>query len=85
MGDDERDRGCHGSPMDANTNSTPLTPRRLAGPAMVAIGAVLALAFPDLRFFWFQGRPLGLLLVVLGALEIAETYVRTRKEPGPRR
>lgn len=54
--------------------------RRLLGPALVVIGAVLAIGFPDLKFIWFEGRPLGILLVILGVWELFDTYRRGQKD-----
>ncbi|EGX56099.1 hypothetical protein SZN_29605 [Streptomyces zinciresistens K42] len=42
---------------------------------------MLALFFPDLEFGWFQGRPLGIALVVIGAIDLLEA-VRPRKPKG---
>lgn len=53
--------------------------RTLLGAALVAVGAVLALAFADLQFFWFEGRPLGIVLAVLGLVEFVNGLRRTRR------
>lgn len=37
---------------------------------MIVAGAVLALFFWDLRVFWFQGGPIGCLLVVLAVVDV---------------
>lgn len=37
---------------------------------MIVAGAVLALFFWDLRVFWFQGGPLGCVLMVLAAVDV---------------
>lgn len=42
----------------------------------IAAGAVLALFFWGHRWVWFQGGPLGLALVGLGLLELAENRTR---------
>ncbi|CAM3676369.1 hypothetical protein TSST111916_00420 [Tsukamurella strandjordii] len=67
------------SPPDKPQSTSSLTPRKLVGPALIVVGAVLALAFPDLRFFWFQGRPFGIVLVLLG---VWETYSAFRGGDG---
>lgn len=61
-----------------------MNPRMLVGAALLVAGAVLALAFPDLRFFWFQGRPLGILLIIIGVIDVAEN-VRRKRTRGPER
>ncbi|OZC47429.1 hypothetical protein CH286_14880 [Rhodococcus sp. WWJCD1] len=37
---------------------------------MIVVGAVLALFFWDLRVFWFQGGPLGCVLMVLAVVDV---------------
>lgn len=49
------------------------------GIALVVAGAVLALAFPDTEFFWFQGRPFGVVLAIVGAIDLAEAFSRRRR------
>ncbi len=49
------------------------------GLALIAVGAVLALAFADTEFFWFRGRPLGIVLAVVGVLDLAEAASRRRR------
>lgn len=49
------------------------------GVLLVIAGAILALALPEVRFFWFEGRPLGVLFIVIGALEAAEALFRRRR------
>lgn len=44
--------------------------------ALIAGGLVLALGFADARFLVFEGRPFGVVLVVVGALELAWTLAR---------
>lgn len=48
------------------------------GVVLFIAGAVLALAFPDTEFFWFQGRPLGVVLAIVGAIDLAEALFRGR-------
>lgn len=50
-----------------------MKPRTVIGPVMIAGGAVLALAFWDLRIAWFQGGPLGIALIVLGLVEFLDS------------
>ncbi|OZF46945.1 hypothetical protein [Rhodococcus sp. 14-1411-2a] len=47
---------------------------------MIVVGAVLALFFWDLRFFWFQGGPIGCVLVVLAMVDIRESRRGTPKK-----
>ena len=37
---------------------------------LIVVGAVLALFFWDLRVFWFQGGPLGCVLMVLAVVDV---------------
>ncbi|MER8221545.1 hypothetical protein ABTZ58_13330 [Streptomyces sp. NPDC094143] len=55
--------------------------KRVFGLAAIVAGAVLAVFFPDLEFAWFEGRPLGLILIVLGGIELWES-TRRRKPKG---
>ncbi len=54
-------------------------PGLVVGALVVVAGLALALAFPEVRFLWFEGRPLGVVLAVVGALEIVDTLVRSRR------
>lgn len=49
------------------------------GVVLVVAGAVLALAFPDAEVFWFQGRPFGVVLAIVGAIDLAEAFSRRRR------
>ncbi|MFF5566313.1 hypothetical protein ACFY7Z_07085 [Streptomyces sp. NPDC012623] len=55
--------------------------KRVFGLAAIVAGAVLAIFFADLEFGWFKGRPLGLILLVLGGIELLES-TRRRKPKG---
>lgn len=44
--------------------------------ALITGGLVLALGFADARFLVFEGRPFGVVLAVVGALELVWTLVR---------
>lgn len=52
--------------------------KRIFGLAAIIAGGVLALFFPDLEFGWFKGRPLGIVLVVIGGIELLESTRRRR-------
>ncbi|MFG2173788.1 hypothetical protein ACGFMO_20870 [Streptomyces niveus] len=54
--------------------------KRVLGISLVGAGAVLAAFFPDLEFIWFRGRPLGIVLIVVGAFELAESLRRGRAD-----
>lgn len=54
----------------------------LFGAVLVGIGLVLALVFPELRFLWFEGRPLGIVLAVVGAFDLVGGYRRERGVSG---
>ncbi|MFI6765938.1 hypothetical protein [Streptomyces sp. NPDC050355] len=48
--------------------------KRVLGIVLIAVGAVLAIFFWGLEYLWFQGGPLGLALVVIGAIDLAESF-----------
>ena len=47
---------------------------------MIVAGAVLALFFWDLHVFWFQGGPIGCVLVVLATVDVWESRRGTPKK-----
>lgn len=51
----------------------------LLGVALIALGGGLAIGFPEAEFIWFRGRPLGVVLAILGLVEIGEAAVRRRR------
>ncbi|MFI8103798.1 hypothetical protein [Streptomyces sp. NPDC086023] len=53
--------------------------KQAVGVVLVVVGVVLVTAFPDSRFFWFEGQPAGVVLVVLGVIEFAESFWRRAK------
>jgi len=53
--------------------------RYLIGTTLIVAGAVLALLIPDLTFLWFTGRPLGILLIAIGAFELGEKFFHERR------
>ncbi|MBQ0983090.1 hypothetical protein KBZ10_00755 [Streptomyces sp. F63] len=55
--------------------------KRVLGAVAIIAGAVLAIFLPDIEFGWFRGRPFGLVLMVLGAIELLES-ARGRKPRG---
>ncbi|WP_159941620.1 MULTISPECIES: hypothetical protein [unclassified Nocardiopsis] len=56
----------------------------LLGVVLILLGAALSLFLWDARFHWFQGGPLGLLLIAVGVFEVAEEFLRGRRRPeGP--
>jgi hypothetical protein len=55
-----------------------MTPKIWLGIGLIAAGAVLALFFRDLEFFWFRGGPLGIVLIIIGAIDLFEAYRRFR-------
>ena len=46
---------------------------------LVAAGAVLALFFWDLQVFWFQGGPLGCVLMVLAVVDVWDSRRATER------
>lgn len=59
--------------------------KRGFGIAFVAAGAVLAVSFRDLEFLWFRGGALGLVLIVLGVVDLVESFWSTRRRDGQRK
>lgn len=53
--------------------------RILLGVTLSVVGAVLALFFWNTEFFWFQGGPLGVLMVVVGVFDLVEHIWRARR------
>lgn len=47
---------------------------------MIVVGAVLALFFWDQHVFWFQGGPIGCVLVVLALLDLWDSRRGTPKK-----
>ncbi|OZD83990.1 hypothetical protein CH273_08425 [Rhodococcus sp. 05-339-2] len=47
---------------------------------MIVAGAALALFFWDLQVFWFQGGPIGCVLVVLAMVDVWESRRGTPKK-----
>jgi len=56
----------------------------VTGTLLVLVGVVLALVYPDAEFGWFQGRPLGVVLVVLGVVDLYQGVNERRKGHGDR-
>lgn len=56
----------------------PFATQLLLGLALLVGGAVLALGFPDTEFLWFRGRPLGIVLAILGVVDLGEALWRRR-------
>lgn len=48
------------------------------GLALAVIGATLSIFFWDLEYGWFQGGPLGVLLLLVGLFEVGEELWRSR-------
>ncbi|MCX4673503.1 hypothetical protein OG453_43880 [Streptomyces sp. NBC_01381] len=55
--------------------------KRVLGIVLLAAGAVLTIFFWDLKYEWFQGGPFGSLLLILGAIDLAESF-RSKKSKG---
>ena len=58
--------------MDRNT-------QLILGVALVVAGAFVAIGFADARFLIFTGRPFGVVLAILGVLDIAEALYKDRR------
>jgi hypothetical protein len=54
------------------------SPRAILGLVTIAAGAALAIFFWELQFLWFQGGPIGIALIVLGGLDLWDSYRRGR-------
>ncbi|WP_182524208.1 hypothetical protein [Nocardioides dongkuii] len=50
----------------------------VVGVGLVVVGAVVALGFADAELLWFRGRPLGVVLGILGLVDIGEALLRRR-------
>jgi len=50
------------------------------GLCLVGAGALLALGFPETEVLWFQGRPLGTVLGIIGLVDVGEALVRRRRD-----
>lgn len=55
-----------------------LSPRAILSLVVIAAGAVLAIFLWELRFLWFQGGPIGIALIILGGLDLWDSYRRGR-------
>jgi drug/metabolite transporter (DMT)-like permease len=49
------------------------------GVGLIGVGAVLLVRARDTDFFAFQGQPLGVVLVILGAVDVVEALLRRRR------
>lgn len=56
-----------------------MTPKTILGLALLVAGAVLAIFFWELRFAWFQGGSIGLVLIALGILDLWGAARRRKK------
>lgn len=57
---------------------TPLA-RIALGLVTIIAGAVLAFFFGDREFWWFRGQPLGIVLMIVGALDLGSGLLRSRR------
>lgn len=48
------------------------------GIVLLVVAGVLLVFFRDDEFFWFRGQPLGIVLAVLGLLDLVEGVRRKR-------
>ncbi|KIZ19541.1 hypothetical protein [Streptomyces natalensis] len=48
--------------------------KRILGIALICAGAILAIFFWDLKYQWFKGGPLGVLLLIIGVIDLAESF-----------
>ncbi|MDQ6522724.1 hypothetical protein RB608_03885 [Nocardioides sp. LHD-245] len=51
----------------------------LVGVVLVGAGLILALGFPDTELGWFEGRPLGVVLGIIGVVDLGEAVLRRRR------
>ncbi|MGJ9411337.1 hypothetical protein ACHAAC_01385 [Aeromicrobium sp. CF4.19] len=49
------------------------------GGLLIIVGLVLVLGFADAEFLWFTGRPLGVVMAVLGVFDVYQGF-RARQE-----
>ncbi len=50
------------------------------GVALVVVGVVVAVTIPETQFLIFTGRPFGVILALVGLLDIAEAVFRRRRD-----
>ncbi|WP_019871414.1 hypothetical protein [Salinispora oceanensis] len=53
------------------------------GLALIIFGLVLRLFFPDTELLWFRGEPLGLLLILVGVIDVFQA-LRPRRRSKPK-
>jgi hypothetical protein len=51
----------------------------IVGALLVLAGVVLWLFARDTEFLWFRGGPLGIVLIVLGLVDLASMFARDRE------
>lgn len=56
----------------------------ILGIVLLVAAAVLLLGFRETEFWWFRGQPLGVVLAVLGVLDLFD-YARKRRTGEPAR
>ncbi|HLR85410.1 MAG TPA: hypothetical protein VK059_10710 [Nocardioidaceae bacterium] len=49
-----------------------LNAQLIIGIALLVAAAVLLIGFREDEFFWFRGQPLGVVLAILGGLDLLE-------------
>lgn len=53
------------------------------GLALIIFGLVLRLFFPDTELLWFRGEPLGLVLILVGVIDVFQA-LRPRRRSKPK-
>ncbi len=53
------------------------------GLALITFGLVLRLFFPDTELLWFRGEPLGLVLILVGVIDVFQA-LRPRRRSKPK-
>ena len=57
--------------------------RQLAvGGALIAVAAVLLLVFPETEFLIFEGEPLGVVLGIIGIIDVLDAARRSPNQGG---
>lgn len=46
--------------------------------ALGAVGVVLVVFFGSTEFIWFRGQPLGIVLLIIAAIDAADAVLRRR-------
>lgn len=57
-----------------------MKPKTILGAVLVLAGVILAAFFWSQEILWFQGGPIGLVLIALGAWDLFDSYRGARRD-----